>query len=155
MTLESAQILCSAVYLNRGVRIDGLYKPTHLKHPCVQWAAASHVNFMWLLAHAYALAGEYTARFGKVHGSFRVIEHTGQYAHYFPVSECSHPYQPAAHVLAMPDVYKCDDPVEAYRNYYIHEKAQFARWSRGRKPEWWPSDLELLARAETSLQQAS
>ena len=38
---------------------------------------------------------------------------------------------------AMPDQYKDDDPIVAYRNYCINEK-HYAKWERGRdKPAWW------------------
>ncbi len=38
---------------------------------------------------------------------------------------------------AMPDQYKDDDPIKAYRNYCINEK-HYAKWERGRdKPAWW------------------
>ena len=38
---------------------------------------------------------------------------------------------------AMPDQYKNDDPIKAYRNYCINEK-HYAKWERGRdKPAWW------------------
>jgi hypothetical protein len=38
---------------------------------------------------------------------------------------------------AMPDEYKDEDPVKAYRNYCIAEKT-YAKWEKGReKPEWW------------------
>jgi hypothetical protein len=38
----------------------------------------------------------------------------------------------------MPDEYKCDDYVQAYRNYYMGEKRYFAKWERGMdKPAWW------------------
>jgi len=37
----------------------------------------------------------------------------------------------------MPDEYKCDDSVTAYRNYYMGDKAYFAKWSKRDKPKWW------------------
>ncbi len=38
---------------------------------------------------------------------------------------------------AMPDEYKNDDPIVAYRNYVIHEK-HYAQWNKKReKPTWW------------------
>ena len=38
---------------------------------------------------------------------------------------------------AMPDEYKDDNPIVAYRNYVIHEK-HYAQWNKNReKPEWW------------------
>jgi hypothetical protein len=47
MTLETAQILCSAAN-NLGQWAP--YLPTHLKHPCVLWAAACRANRNWTVA---------------------------------------------------------------------------------------------------------
>jgi hypothetical protein len=38
---------------------------------------------------------------------------------------------------AMPAEYKQADAIEAYRNYYIHAKANMAAWRNG-TPTWWP-----------------
>ena len=38
---------------------------------------------------------------------------------------------------AMPDEYKNDNAITAYRNYVVHEK-HYAKWEKGRtKPLWW------------------
>jgi hypothetical protein len=37
-------------------------------------------------------------------------------------------------VQAMPDIYKTDNPVIAYRSYYIGEKLRFSKWT-------YPSDV--------------
>jgi len=41
--------------------------------------------------------------------------------------------------LAMPDEYKCEDPVKAYRDYYMSpEKQKIASWNKKRSmPEWY------------------
>ena len=36
----------------------------------------------------------------------------------------------------MPNQYKCNEPVQAYRNYYKQEKKDFATWKLD-KPIWW------------------
>tara|TARA_R110002012_G_scaffold15375_1_gene61398 strand:+ start:868 stop:981 length:114 start_codon:yes stop_codon:yes gene_type:complete len=36
----------------------------------------------------------------------------------------------------MPDQYKCDDVVTAYRQYYQGEKAYMATWKQN-QPDWW------------------
>ena len=70
MTLESAQIICSALIL-RGLTAP--YKPTHLKHPCVMWAAESIHNISWLLRHHVALAHIYSHIYGRVHSSYTTV----------------------------------------------------------------------------------
>ena len=64
MCLETAQILSTVLHL-RGH--GGPYKPTHIHHPAVQWAAASRKNYQWTLQHFVALCDEYQARYHKVH----------------------------------------------------------------------------------------
>ena len=37
----------------------------------------------------------------------------------------------------MPDKYKNKDVVKAYRDYYMHEKTEFATWKHpSKKPSW-------------------
>lgn len=42
----------------------------------------------------------------------------------------------------MPDEYKREDPVEAYRAYYVGDKARFAKWKLGNAPEWLDKEKE-------------
>jgi hypothetical protein len=121
MALETAQILST---IN-----GGPYRPTHANHPCVKWAGAALGNYNWLFEHGIGICNEYYYRYGKEHKCEEVI-HALQY----PVVEVSSGITPFA--LCMPDEYKCDDPVIAYRNYY-HSKASFANWTKRPKPEWW------------------
>lgn len=37
---------------------------------------------------------------------------------------------------AMPDKYKDQSSVIAYRKYYVNEKMRFAKWKYSEKPEW-------------------
>ena len=38
---------------------------------------------------------------------------------------------------AMPEKYRCESAVNAYRNYYIGEKSRFAKWRTGVIPVWY------------------
>ena len=40
---------------------------------------------------------------------------------------------------AMPDEYKNEDAVIAYRTYYLEDKWRIASWKFG-SPNWWPND---------------
>ena len=71
MTLESAQMLCTAQHLMASNPSDLLYKPTHENHPCNVWTRLSSCNYHWLFKHFQHLATEYTFRFGKVHASWK------------------------------------------------------------------------------------
>ncbi len=66
MTLETAQLLCSA-------HNKAPYKRTHYNHPCAVWTRASAANYMWLCSYGITLAKEYTHRFGRCHACEVVI----------------------------------------------------------------------------------
>lgn len=124
MILESAQIMSTI----RG----GPYKPTHENHPCVVWARSSSANYMWLWQHAVELCREYTRRYGKIHKSQPVV-----LSAYLPESVPAGELTPF--VQCMPEQYRQSDAVQAYRAFYIGEKAKFAVWNYSTKPTWWPN----------------
>lgn len=131
MTLETAQILCTAA---RALGQLAPYRPTHAAHPCVEWAAARRANWDWLVRHGLALAAEYERRFGRVHRSRAVIS---QMARRGPPRAAARRRQPFAQV--MPERYRGPDAVAAYRRYYVGEKARFATWRPpSQPPRWWP-----------------
>lgn len=123
MVLESAQMLSTV--------LDGPYKPTHRNHPCTRWVAESRSNAEWLWFLTDALNIEYRERFQskKDHLSWTTIEPIWRKFDQLPDLGLT-PF-----AQAMPDEYKQDDPVLAYRAYY-HTKSNFAHWRNG-KPNWW------------------
>jgi hypothetical protein len=131
MTLETAQILCSAARVRLGQRAP--YRATHGNHPCVAWAAARRANWEWLVRHGLALADEYERRFGRVHRCRAVLVAVARLGP--PRSRRRR--EPFAQV--MPERYRGPDAVAAYRRYYVGEKLVFARWTPpARPPAWWP-----------------
>jgi hypothetical protein len=132
MTLETAQLLSSAVIMHGG---KAPYRLTHRNHPCTLWASKNVENFRWLVKHGLALGAEYTLRFGKLHKSEAVIREVSSSEHYLPVDSISE------FAIAMPAQYHKEDPVAAYRAYYIGEKSTFAKWSIRAKPFWLSSNL--------------
>jgi hypothetical protein len=75
---------------------------------------------------------EYTYRYGKEHLSYTKL-HEPLEKHPDNISKGD--MTPLAQ--AMPDEYKNDNPVVAYRDYVIHEK-HYAKWEKNReKPKWW------------------
>ena len=135
MPLETAQMLCTA---HRELDGDeyadkvGLYKKAYLNHPCSIWTRESYDNYRWLYKHFLALGDEYTFRYGKTHKSVdRLSRALAQLPGNIPLNAMTPVPQ------AMPDQYKNNDPVKAYRDYCINEKT-YAKWEKGRdKPEWW------------------
>ena len=135
MILESVQILCTA--LNKK-GISTLYKSSHQKHPCVLWVEYSYDNFIWLNNLTIALNDEYKYRFENTndHKSINVIKEISNY-HYENRGLTDF-------AQAMPDKYKVpEDPVMAYRRFYVGEKMRFAKWTK-RKIPYWVRDLEKL-----------
>lgn len=130
MILETAQILCSVRYL---YGLDAPYKPTHLKHPCVLWAKESRSNYDWLLNLGFELVDEYNKRYNKKHKCEEVLIYLKENKKSIPFKK-NHPTE---FQQCMPEKYRVSgDPVQAYRKFYIHEKAKFATWKNEHNPEW-------------------
>lgn len=138
MTLEAAQILCSAARVHLGQPAP--YRATHARHPCVAWAAARRGNWEWLVRHGLALADEYERRFGRVHRSRAVIARMARRG-----PPPARRRQPFAQV--MPEPYRGTDAVAAYRRYYVAEKAGFATWTPPARAPRWFGDRERGGRA--------
>ena len=139
LVLESAQMMASALH-RHGVKEESMpltksgtpYKVAHPNHPCTIWAGDSANNLLWLADHAKALCVEYTKRFNKVHACEAPIDHMTMLIPI--VGRMSTGVTPFAQ--AMPDEYRDDDAVTAYRAYY-HSK-EFAKWDKGTPaPSWW------------------
>lgn len=105
--------------------------PTMVNHPCTAWSMKNDSNYLWLWDHGMGLLGEYTKRYGKVHS---MQELYGYYLLTAPEKIPNGKLTPFAQ--AMPEQYRCDNAVTAYRNYYIGEKKRFAKWSRSQVPLW-------------------
>jgi hypothetical protein len=136
MPLESAQMLSTAHrVLDGDERADtlGLYKTAMKNHPCTIWVRETSDNYMWLYEHFYALCSEYTTRYGREHLSFTKLND----------KLCNLPLNiTISHKTtmpqAMPDEYKCQDTIKAYRDYVVNEK-HYAQWTKlpERQPSWW------------------
>ena len=127
MPLESAQLLCTSLHLHGH---SARYKPTHTKHPCALWAAASRENYLWLCSFGLELCHEYSYRYGRRHASKDVIESC------LNSSGLITPGTRTEFAQAMPDEYKNPSAVLAYREYYRKGKSHLAVWSKREVPEW-------------------
>ena len=140
MVLETAQMLCNA---HRVCDPDetwhdevGLYKIAFKNHPCSVWARQSVGNYHWLCLHFHALCDEYRLRYQRVHACDKKFrKHFNNVLYVAPKNIAQYSRTPVAQ--AMPDEYKNDDPVKAYRDYVINEK-HYAEWNHNRnRPDWW------------------
>jgi hypothetical protein len=77
-----------------------------------------------------ALCAEYSYRYGRTHKCESVIDWCKGNIPSIPEGGLSDFPQ------AMPDKYKDNDAVVAYRGYYIGEKASFCNWTKRGIPEW-------------------
>jgi len=141
MILESGQMLCS-------IWPDGRapYKRAFYNHPCTKWVRESQANYFWLWCHAMELCREYTRRYEKTHATEDVIRWCSMGTRWFHEKEVSIMFDHeilTPFAQAMPDEYKVEgDAVQAYRNYYIGEKARFATWKEpGSTPEWFQESV--------------
>ena len=133
MILESAQMLSTAHRILDGDEYADkhkLYKATHKNHPSTVWTRASSGNYNWHFDLFKAMLGEYTFRYGKLHKCMDLFRSLENWPTNIPRKKFTSPPQ------CMPEEYKCEDTVQAYRNYYLGEKAGFAKWKAREVPTW-------------------
>ena len=140
MVTESAQMMASALRRHGATDEDmpltksgSPYKGGYHHHPCTIFAGDTRANFKWLAHHAEALLDEYYHRFGKVHACHNPIYQMSSMSKMIPEGELT-PF-----AQAMPDEYKDDDAVKAYRAYY-HSKMYSAggvHYRHTSPPDWW------------------
>lgn len=136
MLLETCQILYTAHWhvdfaFGRPEGVDA-YRRTHYNHPCCVWVREASLNYTWLACHGIGILEEYEKRYQKF--NHKCKPHIQWLRLTNPVTKKG--FTPFA--LAMPDQYKTSDPVESYRNYYLGDKARFAKWNKSTPPpSWW------------------
>ena len=131
MLLETCQMLSTAYQRHMGEH-EELYKPAYPKHPMTIWVGDSKANFDWAFDHAVEISNQYTKRFNNSHKSHRILQVLAD--EYVGIPDIGFTTPPQC----MPDEYKCDNYIEAYRKYYWNEKRYFAKWVRGvSPPDWW------------------
>ena len=141
MIVESCQMLANCYSLEQlefapKTKKDTVRKHSYYNHRCSKWVRESIYNFDWLLTHAIEMVEEKLYRGGKLHFCIDFLT-------WCKLNEPNLPHinqtKPA---LAMPDEYKCDDPVESYRRYYTECKRNTIRmtWTKRQPPEWWNNE---------------
>lgn len=131
MPTESAQMLCAA---NNFYGIDSPYKTSkaQMNHPCTKWVRESINNWLWLKELAIALEKEWKYRYNhdenKTHKAVDVIRSLD----IPPLPEIGlTPFK-----YCMPDVYKVDDIVISYREFYKKDKIHLHSYKNRKKPQW-------------------
>jgi hypothetical protein len=115
---------------------ENLYKQAHLNHPCTKWIRESGANYRWAWHLYHELLVEFKKRRGKYHKSGELLHDLAHTPHGMPEIGLT-PFP-----QAMPDEYKQQDAVEAYRAYYMGDKAAFAKWEwpTAQTPRWWSEE---------------
>lgn len=117
MIIELAQLLCTAIWVNGG---NAPYKKTHVNHPSAKWVRESKSNWRWTHELAIELCKEYTFRYEKIHKTQSIIESIT--CPDLPELPFTQPPQ------AMPDEYKHENSLIAYRAYYAFGKKHLHAW---------------------------
>ena len=131
MILESAQMLCTAHRILGTDSVSdylGLYKSTHKNHPCSVWTRASSNNYKWHFKLFTAMLDEYKFRYKRIHACTKLMSPLSEHPYKIPCLNFTAPPQ------CMPDEYKCNDTVKAYRNYYKYGKSHIAEWKFRNRP---------------------
>ena len=146
MVLEYAQLLSTAHRVLDGTnnilsdsrKDELLYRATHMNHPCAKWVREDGYNYAWTWELLRSLCDEYYYRYGqhKKIDQKHKVERSGllnELSH-LPVNLDATSRTPFAQ--CMPDEYKDDDVVQAYKNYYLGEKVHILKYTSRDKPEW-------------------
>ena len=117
MQIESAQ-MCSVAHWVTGSTAP--YKQSHTNHPSTKWTCESLDHAQWLLDHGLEICDEFVVRYGKEHATRKVLfwvkDNLPLISDKFPSIGFVPPPQ------CMPDEYKTDDTIKAYRDFYIKDK---------------------------------
>ena len=112
-------------------REDILYKASHINHPSAIWVRESIENYFQMYKLYMAVLAEFTNRYGKIHGSSKPSIALIRPPKNIPMVKGTQLPQ------CMPEICKVkNNPILAYRNYYIVEKNSFASWKNREIPEW-------------------
>lgn len=131
MILECAQMLSTTHRLLDDNDDPILYKASFKNHPCTKWVRSSLDAYMYTYNLFRALCDEYTHRYGKIHASDSrlddILKHPPKN---IPLTKSLPPAQ------AMPEQYKNNSAVQAYRDYYNGEKVKLSKWTKRKQPSW-------------------
>jgi hypothetical protein len=141
MLIETGQMLATALRQHGATDEDLIevgfitskgtpWRSTHANHPCTRWVAETNANAWWAWEHAEGLAWVYRNRFDREHACARPIHKAWLLIDRFIPHGERTPF-----VLAMPDEFKSDDPIDSYRRYYLSKEN--VKWERMPRDGLW------------------
>jgi hypothetical protein len=149
MAVECVQMLVSALRRHGATDNDvpltkagTPHRGGYANHPSTRWAGDTAGNFFWLADHGIALCREYTYRFGKEHACLAQLYDCHRagwnfipYGARTDVPLCVGEDMQRKYNAMTASMW---DAVEVYRDFYHADKAEFAKWEKGRPaPTWW------------------
>jgi len=140
MILETAQLLYCAHWVYESPLPEGAYRKTHPNHPSARWIRESLANYTWLCRLGLALCAEFTFRYGKIHKTQAHLEWLSANA---PVTLVDIGWTLPR--LAMPDEFKHQDPVIAYRMYYVGAKVRLLSYTKRLVPDFLKEAVYMTA----------
>jgi hypothetical protein len=163
MVLESAQMLANCFSLEQlasaecpRTQKNTVRKYSYVKHPCSIWVRQSRGNMRWLIKHAETMDDERIQRalikkqhhidlevlgleFNKLIADSNPVPHFSMGFITWVHNNIDNSIVPEGELTkfaqAMPDEFKCEDSIEAYRNFYAKGKSHLHVWTRN-KPDW-------------------
>jgi hypothetical protein len=131
MQIESAQMCCTTHWAVGGT---APYKKAHFNHPSTIWTRQSIQHYDWLVKHGLEICREFTLRYGKYHKTQDVLEWLQINKPNLPNVKFIDP------PLCMPDQYKKENAIQAYRTFYVKDKLAIKGldWKKipEKKPSW-------------------
>lgn len=141
--LEVCQMLFTAHHIVGNFNIPhNVMNPTHVNHPMSKWVRQHENNYKYTVQYLDALCSEYTRRYQRTHSMAKHIswlknhvvidenvniDKTSFSGTFLAMKNIPSGCTPVP--LCMPDIYKCDDLIQSYRQYYIGDKKYFAKWT--------------------------
>lgn len=121
-----------------------LHLAAHVNHPSNIWTRSSTSNYSWLYDMWRHLLKEYTYRYEKQHSNERLIFALAKPPQNLKFHKWIDPPR------AMDEIYKKEDVIDSYRNFYINSKSRFARWTKRDIPDWYIEGMMTLAEPDQS-----